>query len=82
MEALRRLRELGFPTYLGYDKDELARIIESELTKDRKGKAYYLPHSRIASPDWKGADRAAAMVLALARSTHPQTSTEEASYAI
>ncbi|KVE28619.1 hypothetical protein WS67_07780 [Burkholderia singularis] len=82
VEALRRLCELGFPTYVGYDKDELAEIIEAELLKDRKADEYFLPHSKVASPDWKGADRAAVKILELAESAEVTDKDEEVSYAI
>lgn len=81
IEALRRLRELGFPTYVGYDKDKLAEVIEIELARDLKDRDYYQPHTKVASPDWKGADRAATMILDLALSIGLQASRETALYA-
>lgn len=63
IEALHRLRLLGFPSYLGYEAGDLTGLIRSELKKDRKNVDYYIPHDRVASPDWKGADRAAEMIL-------------------
>lgn len=68
IEALRRLELLGFPTFLGKEASELAVAVQAELRKE-KSEAYFLPHRSVASPDWKGADRAAAIILGLARQT-------------
>lgn len=67
IEALRRLNALEFPVYLGYATEDLANIVRIELGKDRKSPDYYRPHGRIASPDWRGADRAAGMINDLDR---------------
>lgn len=68
VEAQKRLGLLGFPTYVGCDKNELANIVESELRKDKDEK-YFQAHLKVAAPDWRGADRAAAMILDVAHSS-------------
>lgn len=69
IEALRRLSLLGFPTYLGQSGSDLALAAQAELRKE-KSEAYFRPHCRIANPDWKGADRAAELILGVTRNVH------------